>query len=92
MVKIRDLQPTKKAETVKVEADKAAKAEQFGNDALAKKPRAKPANQFKAINIPFTEEDYNDLVKAAEKLDRTPTNFIKLAIKQAVKAELRKKD
>jgi len=90
MVKIRDVQPASK-QAVKAEADKAAKAEQFGNDALTKKPRSKPANQFKSINIPFTEDGYNKLVEAATKAERKPTDFIKRAIQKAVEAELRKK-
>lgn len=79
MVKLRDNMPTELSDT-----DVAAKIERFGNDALPKKTRRKPASHYKNINIPFTEDDYYRLVAAATKLDRTPTNFIKKAIKKAV--------
>lgn len=71
------------------EADKAAKAEKFGDDASPKKPRTKPATQYKSINIPFTEDDYKRLVEAAALADRKPTDFIKKAIKRAVDAQLK---
>ncbi len=71
--------------------DTAALAEKFGNDALPKPKRTKPANQFKSINIPFTEEEYNRLIKAAAKADRKPTDFIKKAIKKSTEETLRKR-
>jgi hypothetical protein len=73
MVKLRDL-----------DTEIAAKVEQFGNDAVPKKSRAKPKRHYKSINIPFTEHDYNRLVAAADQVGRRPTDFIKTAIKQTV--------
>lgn len=67
------------------EADKAAKAEQFGDDAVPKKPRKKPESHYRRITIPFDEPTYRALLAAAEKADRLPTNFIKQAIKKAIK-------
>jgi hypothetical protein len=83
MVKLRDNMPTEL-----FDADKAAKIERFGNDALPKKSRSKPANHYRSINIPFTEDDYHRMVAAATKADRKPTDFIKKAIKQAVESVL----
>lgn len=85
MVKIREPKPA-----ALPEADRAATAEKFGNDALPKKPRAKPASHYKNINIPFTEDDYKRLVQAAALADRKPTDFIKKAIKHAIDAQLGK--
>lgn len=85
MVKIRE---PKQASLPEV--DQATKAEKFGDDALPKKPRAKPASHYKNINIPFTEDDYKRLVEAAALADRKPTDFIKKAIKRAVDDQLKK--
>jgi len=58
-------------------------------DALPKQKRTPP---YKAINIPFkTEADYLQLVEAARKDNRKPTDFIKAAIKTAIYAKIRKK-
>lgn len=78
MVKIRD-------------SETDAKAEKFGNDALPKPKRTKPASHFKSINIPFTEDDYNRLIKAAAKANRKPTDFIKKAIKQSTETVLKQR-
>lgn len=85
MVKIREPRKPELAD-----AEKAAKAEKFGNDALPKSPRIKPAGHYKSINIPFTEDDYKRLVEAAALADRKPTDFIKKAIKRAVDDQLKK--
>ena len=70
------------------EADKAAQIERFGDDAAPKKPRKKPESHYKRITIPFDEKTYSALLAAAEKADRLPTNFIKQAIRKAIKEGL----
>ncbi len=69
--------------------DTAALAEKFGNAANPKQKRTKP---YKAINIPFTQEAHDRLLKAAAKADRSPTDFIKKAIRDAVDSQLRKRE
>lgn len=86
MVKVREpKQPSLPKKAALSDAEKAAKAESFGNEAIPKLPRAKP---FKAINIPFTEDDYNQLLAAAKSDNRLPTSFIKAAIKTAIDRRL----
>jgi hypothetical protein len=81
MVKIREPNPSALSD-----AEKAAKAEKWGNEAIPKVPRAKP---YKSINIPFnTEADYQRLIKAAQASNRKPTDFMKAAIKSAIDKHL----
>ena len=89
MVKVREpQQPNQPKKAALSEAEKAAKAESFGNEAIPKKPREKP---FKAITVPFkTEADYLRLVKAAQKANVKPTSFMITAIKVAIDKELAK--
>lgn len=81
MVKIRE--PNQPALS---EAEKAMKAEKWGNEAIPKVPRNKP---YKSINIPFnTESDYQRLIQAAAADNRKPTDFMKTAIKVAIDKQL----
>ena len=80
MVKIREEKPAGLSE-----AEKAAVADKRSKEAIPKQPRTKP---FKAINIPFTEDDYSQLVAAAKSDNRLPTSFIKAAIKTAIDRRL----
>jgi hypothetical protein len=84
MVNVREpRQPSQPKMAALSEAEKAAKSESFGNEAIPKKKRVK--THYKAINIPFnTEADYLRLVAAAQKANRKPTDFIKAAIKVAI--------
>ena len=87
MAKFRE--PTAKPDKAKLsDAEKAAKADLFGSEAIPKPPRKKPESHYKRITIPFDEKTYNALVEAAAKADRLPTNFIKQAIKKAIKQGL----
>lgn len=87
MVRIRDpQQPSQPKKAALSEAEKAAKAESFGNEAIPKKKREK--THFKAFNIPInTEADYLRLVEAAKRDKRNPTDFIKAAIKVAIERQ-----
>lgn len=88
MVNIREpKQPSKPKKAALSDAETDAKAESFGNEAIPKVKRTPP---FKAINIPFTEADYNQLLAAAKSDNRLPTSFIKAAIKTAIDKRLAK--
>jgi len=87
MVKQRT--PVKKKTTQKASKTLDKKAEVFGAGA-ERKGWKKPSNWYKSINIPFTEEDYNRLIKAAEIADRKPTEFMKKAIRDTVAKTIKK--
>lgn len=79
MVKIREIASN--------EAELAAKAEKWGNEAIPKPPRRKP---YKAITVPFkTEQEYGQFIAAAKAADRKPTDFLKAAIKHAIRQQLK---
>ena len=89
MVKVRDPQkPSQPKKAALSEAEKAAKAESFGNEAIPKKPREKP---FKAITLPFwSKEEHERLVEAASKANMKHTSFMIKAVKDAIDKELKK--
>lgn len=54
-----------------------------------RKPYKRPSNHYKTITIPFDEPTYNALLVASKKANRKPTDFIKQAIKKAIKPGLK---
>lgn len=54
-----------------------------------KKPYKRPSNHHKSITIPFDETTYNALIKASKDADLRQTDFIKKAIKRAIKKGLK---
>lgn len=92
MVKVREpQQPSQPKKAALSEAEKAAKAESFGNEAIPtppKEPRPKP---FKAITYPFwAQEEYERLIKAAQKANMKHTSFMIKAVNDAIDKELGK--
>ena len=89
MVKVREpQQPSQPKKAALSEAEKAAMAESFGNEAIPKKERTKP---YKTISYKFwTKEEHEMLVNAAKKTNMKHTSFMIKAVRDAIDKELGK--